>query len=330
MLEISTEELTLNNYDYFEYSKDHPEEMFDPFYKKGLLIIPETSGVDNPLTYNNNKLIECITTFKVLTSKNYTINDKPIIDVVNEIVQILSTTPGINYSAFSQFFMVYNSTYSYFCNLEKPDKFGFVYEMLVKYCAERHDVYLSHGYSNTILQVMCDNYSHKRNGKTSIEKVLSVLNEYNLVRISDISSSDKTNYYFLPDKGDKLLFEAFIKKYHLKMESRAIEQNKLPDIVFNINGEFYICELKTMKGCGGGQNKQLVEVVYFIKFSEDDERFHYIAFIDGDYPNELFKSNMPKIVNQRTDLITALNNNKGNYFVNTAGFKKLISDLFAQ
>ncbi len=319
----------MSNYDYFNFSKSNPEELFDPFYTKGNLVIPSDPKANNQLTTNNSRMIECITTFKYLISKNYTVKDSIVATVVNEIIHILDTTPNINYSAFSQFFMVYNSTYSYFKGLSTSEKFTFVYEMLLRYCAERHDLYLNHGYSNSILQVMSDNYSHKRNSKTSIEKILSILSPYKLKKISEIRLTDTENYYFLPDKGDQDLFEAFIKKYHLKMQSRDIEQNKLPDIVFNCKGHFYICELKTMKGCGGGQNKQIVEVAYFIKFSEQDDRFHYIAFLDGDYANILFQSNMPKVASQRNDIESALRNNERNYFVNTAGFKKLAQDIFS-
>lgn len=318
----------MNNYDYFEYSKNNPEVLFDSFYKKGIIVIPQDATISNELTVNNLRLNECITTFKVLTSNNYNANDKPIVDVVNQVVDILLTTPNINYSAFSQFFMVYNSTFSYFKKLSQEERINFIYEMLLRYCRERHDMYTSHGYSNTILQVMCDNYSHKRNGKSTIEKVLSILNPYNLKRISDIASTDDNNYYFLPDKGDRRLFESFIEKYNLKMESRIVEHNKLPDIVFNCNGEFYICELKTMKGHGGGQDKQMVEIAHFINFKEEDSRFHYLAFLDGNYPNTLFNSNTKKIVGHWEAICCALENNEGNYFVNTAGFKKLLADIF--
>ena len=319
----------MDNYDYFNYSKHNPEEMFDDFYKKGVLVIPEDATTENLLTRNNAKLIECITAFNYMISNGLTLDNELLVNVVNDVVKILSTTPNINYSAFSQFFMVYNSTYGYFASLGDNDKFIFIYEMLLKFCKERHDLYLSHGYSNSIMQVMSDNYSHKRNSKTTIEKILSILSPFDLKHIRSIDLTDEQNYYFLPDKGDSVLFEEFVKKYNLKMQSREIEQNKLPDIVFNCSGQFYICELKTMKGSGGGQNKQIVEVAYFIKFSENDERFHYVAFLDGDYANALFSSNMPKIVNQRNDIVEALNNNKNNYFVNTAGFKKLVADIFS-
>ena len=318
----------MNNYDYFEYSKSNPEEMFDPFYKKGVVVIPADSSKQNSLTINNHRMIECITAFSVLISKDYTIKDKPVFDIVSEIVNILSTTLGINYSAFSQFFMVYNSTYSYFTKLKQDEKIEFIYEMLIKYCQERHGMYLSHGYTDSILQVMSDNYSHKRNGKTSIQKVLSILKPYNLTRIHDIAETDGDDYYFLPDKGDSKMFDQFLIKYNLKMESRAIEQSKYPDVVFKHNGQVYICELKTMKGSGGGQNKQIVELAYFIAFSEKNKKFHYIAFLDGDYANILFSSKMPKVKSQRDDISNALKKNNRNYFVNTAGFEKLVLDLF--
>ena len=318
----------MNNYDYFDFSKNNPEEIFDPYYTKGILVIPENANTNNQLTLNNARMIECITAFKYLNSKQYTINDHMVIELVSEIIEILDNTKNINYSAFSQFFMVYNTTYSYFKSLKKQDKIVFIYTMLLRYCKERHELYLSHGYSNSILQVMSDNYSHKRNSKTTIQKILSILNKYNLKRIGNIEQTDLTNYYFLPDKGDFILFEEFLNKYNLKMESRAIEQNKLPDIVFNCNGHYYICELKTMKGKGGGQNKQIVELAYFIKFSESDSRFHYISFLDGDYANTLLVSDQPKVIAQRQDIINSLKLNDRNYFVNTSGFKKLITDIF--
>ena len=85
-----------------------------------------------------------------------------------------------------------------------------------------------------------------------------------------------------------------------------------------------------MKGSGGGQNKQIVEVAYFIKFSEDNQNIHYITFLDGEYSNRLFNSQMQKIKLQRKDIIDALNNNPNNYFLNTQGFKNLLENIFTK
>lgn len=318
----------MNNLEYYEYSKAFPEKPFDVFYKKNKIVLPKNATEDNELTINDKKLVNLITTFKTVFEKGYTIKDDIILDLVDNVVDILHKTKNINYSAFSQFFMVYNTTHSYFLKLPSKDKRAFIYHMLIKYCQERHDMYCEFGYTSTILQVICDNYSHKRNSKTTIDKILNMLKPYELKHISKLLETDDDDYYFLPDKGNSNLFDQFLIKYNLTMGSRKIEQNKYPDLVFKHNGEIYICELKTMKGIGGGQNKQVVEFINFINYSENNNNIHYLSFLDGDYSNRLFTLNSAKIKNQRKDLELALKLNPNNYFVNTAGMKKLISNIF--
>jgi len=319
----------MNNYHYFEYSKNHPEELLDSFYAKDKVIIPKTNLESNTLTQRNSELIELITAFKVLRNLGKTINNDDIKEIVKRIIFIMDDTEGINMSAFSQFFMVYNFTYSMYKGIKTfEEKVTVIYALLNKFCEERHDMYLSHGYSNTILQVMCDNYSHKRNSKSGIEKVLGILKPLNLNRLSNPGDlDDRDDYYFLPDKGDSSVFEYFLKYYDLKMESRAIEQNKLPDIVFKHDAHFYICELKTMKEGGGGQNKQIVEMANFINFSEGSSRFHYVTFLDCHYSNILLHDMSPKVLSQRQDIEEALQNNPNNYFLNTAGLIKFVHDM---
>ena len=156
------------NIEYFEYSKNHPEALLDPFYAKSMVVIPSTKEEKNLLTENNEKMIKLITAFSVLDDYKKDENDETVQQIVDDIINILNNTPNINYSAFTQFFMVYNSTYSIYQSLKNDQKKKLVYEMLKKYCNERHEMYTSHGYSNAILQVMCDNYSHKRNSKSGI------------------------------------------------------------------------------------------------------------------------------------------------------------------
>lgn len=317
------------NIEFFNYSKNNPEDILDPFYAKDMVVIPSKKEEVNKLTENNEKMIKLITTFSVLDECYKNDSNEIVQKIVLDIIDILNNTPNINFSAFTQFFMVYNSTFSIYKSLSLEDKKRLVYEMLKKYCKERHDMYMSHGYSNAILQVMCDNYSHKRNSKSGIEKVLGILNPYNLNRLTDkryLCTMD--NYYFLPDKGDKGIFEYMLSALNMKMESRAIEQNKLPDIVFKHNNHYYICELKTMKEGGGGQNKQVVEIAYFIKFSESNPNIHYITFLDCNYSNTLFHDESPKVKKQREDIISALHNNPGNYFLNTKGMIEFLKEVF--
>ncbi len=321
----------MNNLELFRFGKQYPEPLFDPFYSKSCVVIPYDVSEENDLTTSNTRLIKLISTFDTLHfEQNKNLSDKTITDTITSIIDILDHTNNINYTPFSQFFMVYNASYSVYESLTYEDKISFIYEMLERYCVERHGMYLSHGYSNIVMQVMSDNYSHKRKGKAGIEKILAQLRPYDLRRItyySDIESCD--DIYFLPDKGDKVSFEKFLVDKAIKMKSREIEQNKLPDIVFKHNNQYYICELKSMKGQGGGQNKQIVEVAYFIKFSEADENIHYVTFLDSQYSNELMNANNPKIVKQREDIEVALINNPGNYFLNTASLQVFLEQVFA-
>ena len=316
-----------NNLFYFDYSKNHPEPIFDSYYIKDKVIIPPTPEKKNTLTSNNEKLIDLITAFDVNRKLNNTRNTATD-QIVKEIKNILDKVEYINYSALCQFFMVYNSSYASYSQMKPDEKIEFLYEILDLYCKERHSIYKSHGYSNSSLQILCDNYSHKRNSKTSINKFCDLLVPLGFHELSNIAAIETDDaYYFLPDKNGTKLFDAMLKNLDMKMESRAIEQSKRPDIVFKYRGHYYVFELKTMKSSGGGQNKQAVEFAYFIRFSESNPNIHYGVFLDSQYANIIFSDKSPKISEQRSDIQKALNQNSGNYFVNTAGIKCFLDDL---
>lgn len=319
----------LDNKRYFNYSKEHPESLFDPYYAKDKIVIPLRAEKKNELTINNEKLIDLITAFEVAISMGKVKDSDNIREIIEAIELILDKTENINYSPFCQFFMVYNASYAAYRDLSKDDKYDFLFEMLILYCKERHGIYKSHGYTNSILQVVCDNYSHKRNSKTSIIKFEDLLKPYTTYNLHDedrVLTDD--DYYFLPDKDGRKCFERLLLELDLKMESRIIEQSKTPDIVFKHNGHYYIFELKMMKGGGGGQNKQAVEFAYFIRFSEKNDKVHYGILLDSLYSNDLFFNTQPKIVEQRKDVLEALNKNPNNFFVNTAGAELLLNDIF--
>ena len=135
------------NIEFFNYSKNNPEDILDPFYAKDMVVIPSKKEEVNKLTENNEKMIKLITTFSVLDECYKNDSNEIVQKIVLDIIDILNNTPNINFSAFTQFFMVYNSTFSIYKSLSLEDKKRLVYEMLKKYCKERHDMYMSHGYS---------------------------------------------------------------------------------------------------------------------------------------------------------------------------------------
>ena len=316
----------MTNLDLFDFSAKHPEPVLDPFYNKGVMVIPPTVTESNLLTERNARLLELVSAFHVLDSQGAGKDDSHVLSILNELRFILDETPNINFSAFSQFFMVYNFAYSSYRDLNNHEKTSFLYDMLRHYCAERHSIYLSHGYTNAILQVMSDNYSHKRNSKSSINKMLSILEPFGFHKLDSPVFSRPNNVFFLPDKGDNELFAVFRDCFGVAMRSAATEQGKLPDMVLGIDNDWFIVEMKNIKGSGGGQDKQLTEVINFVLYTEKNPIIHYLVFLDGDYSNRLFAHQTPKIRRQFEDIRLCLKKNPRNFFLNTEGFKCFLSD----
>jgi len=318
----------MTNLELFEYSGRHPEPIIDPYYNRDKIVIPSTAAQTNELVEKNARLIELITVFGYFQEQEKQKDAPEVVKVIAEIIKILDGTPGINLSPFSQFFMVYNSSYNSFEGYTDEERVEFIYEMLTLYLQERHAMYLSHGYTNSILQVVCDNYSHKRNSKTTIVKICDILAERGIDRAVSAGELFSANCFILPDKGDTELFLSFKKDYKVEMECAKTEQDKLPDMVLGLNGEAYIVEMKSMKGSGGGQDKQLTEVINFIRYAEVNPKIHYITYLDGEYSNLLHGGSMqPKIRCQYDDAVSCLRKHPGNYFLNTAGFKAFLDQI---
>ena len=89
-----------------------------------------------------------------------------------------------------------------------------------------------------------------------------------------------------------------------------------------------LCEAKHLNTSGGGQDKQISELIEILRLTEKN-RISYISFLDGKYSNILLGVNGhdDKITTQRKEIKKFLYNNPNNYWVNTTGFEKLISDL---
>ena len=318
----------MTNVELFKYSGRHPEPIIDPYYNRDKVVIPSTADQTNKLVEGNSRLIELISIFTYFSEQGKDQMHPDVCELIDEVISILTKTEGINLSPFSQFFMVYNSSHNSFVGYTHDEQREFVYEMLQLYSNERHKMYLSHGYTNSILQVVCDNYSHKRNSKTTIVKICDILERVGFIHNPDGEELLSRRFYFLPDKGDKDTFITFKQRCGVVLESAQNEQDKLPDMVFFLNGEYFIVEMKSMKGSGGGQDKQLTEVINFIRYAESDEHIHYITYLDGEYSNLLHSgTTQPKIRRQYDDAMACLRNHPGNYFLNTAGFEEFVREI---
>lgn len=314
----------MTNVEIFKHSAAHSEPMYDPYYTGNLEVIPRTIDESNDLTTANQKVIELISAYNVLRENKEEPAMRCVDKIIDDIIMLLDRTNHVNFLPFVQFFMTKNANFALYKKIPQGDKATFIRQMLDLYCAERHGMYLSHGYSNSTLQVVCDNYSHKRNCKTTINKIESMLASYKYRKSAKAVFCAKSREYFLPDKTARSVFEQFRNAY--KIEFKAQEIGKLPDMVFNIGENIYIMEMKSMKLSGGGQNHQAAEIVNFIRYAEKDARIHYLTFLDSDYANEFFDKRSPKIKKQYDDALDNLERYPGNFFVNTEGFRKFLAD----
>jgi hypothetical protein len=104
-------------------------------------------------------------------------------------------------------------------------------------------------------------------------------------------------------------------------------QNKSADVAFtDRDGNIYISELKHTKETGGGQDKQVSELISLISFTEKDARIRYLSFLDGIYFNTFVNPTAPKTLAQVNQIKNYLQTNSRNYFVNTYGMLEILKN----
>jgi len=324
-------EVNLNNQDYFNYLISNPEGSIDPMYHKAVdrKVIPDTKEERNSLIDANENLIRFISSYQTLVfDLNKEINDEDVNKLLNLIIENLSIR-GMNYSPFCQYFNVHNMNYSIYIKMDHEKQKNFLHYILNYYIIQRHSIYLSHGYSNIVLQCFSDNYSHKRKGTYGTNKISDVMKLNEINHLSQYNNDlTKEIYYILPDgkNGDKPIFHLILQNHNIQFQYLK-DKHKYPDALVKIGNHIFIVEQKNMKEDGGGQDKQTVEITDFIKYEESNPLIHFVTFVDGIYANKLIPSATSKTLSQYTDVVSALAKNKSNYFTNSFGFMELIQNF---
>lgn len=318
----------INNLDIFDFSLKNREPIIDEFYlKKGKLIISANPKKPTDLMSRNVDLLEGISAYSFsLKNKNKTASKQAL----ERILGIIKSK-NINYSEFVSFWSVIDISFSLFNKLPKEQQIEILKRIIEKYIQMRHGLYSTYGYTPTTLQVGKDAKAHKESGSLGAEKVSSILESFgyenydgeNLAKFT----SSKSKIYIQTDKKGKKLFRDLIVKNKMKFSWSESKEGKMPDLLFRNGRDIFIVEHKHMKEGGGGQDKQINEIISFIGYKEKNEKIHYISFLDGIYFN-LFSMKLSlkttKISTQIKNIRKNLKLNKQNYFVNTAGFKKLL------
>lgn len=274
----------------------------------------------------NLDIIESISAYKFGKQNNNEVSIRQAVEKILEIVQ----SKNINYSEFVSFWPVVDISYSLFLKMSFDEKRKFMRDVIEKYIKLRHNLYSSYGYSPTTLQVGKDAKAHKESGNLGIRKVSQILDEAGYLKSNRETLKNFVHLgnkrYIESDKKGKKLFKNLIQYYKIKFLWSENKEQKMPDFLIKNAGSIFIAEHKHMKEEGGGQDKQINEIINFISYQEDNKDIHYLSFLDGIYFN-LFtdkkRLNGGKILSQLKNIKYNLSQNKQNYFVNTAGFQKI-------
>jgi len=319
-----------NNLNLFEYSLDNREPFIDDYYlKSGNLLISEDPQKPTELMRTNAALIEAITAYNFVKKHG---NKAAVLDAL-EAVLIAVKSRNINYSEFVSFWPVVDISHSIFIKMNHKEQLETLENIVEKYIELRHPYYLAYGYSSTTLQVGKDAKAHKESGGLGVHKVAAILNTVGFKHVDAdsvedfIGAGDKK--YIEADKKGKKLFKKLLTAYDIRFLWSNKKEKKLPDVLIKFKDHIFIVEHKHMKESGGGQDKQINEIISLISFQEKNPKIHYISFLDGIYFNLFAKKDMNngKILTQLKNIKKYLDMNPQNYFVNTAGFKKLIDGL---
>jgi len=310
----------MTNIELFTYSINHKENMLDRYYNSDINILDYSNREAQNILKNNNKLIDIIDEYAKLR-KTLKEHEKEVI--YDSIIKLLKK-PNMNLNCFSQYFSVHDTSFTVYDKFSGTQKKYFISTVLDHFIENRHTLYNELNYSNMYLQVLYDSHAHKRMTKHGVNKVQQQLCNAHY----KISTKDELqNMTFItPDSIGKNKFIELIKSLNIDFVWMNSKQNKIPDMIFMNNNNIYILEHKHVKESGGGQGKQISEIIDFI--SHKEANVSYISYMDGIYFNSYDNPNFNnKLYEQKNQIIRYLTENSNNFFVNTSGFEKLLKTI---
>ncbi len=299
---------TLNNLHYFEISRNNPEKLFDDFY------VFDNKHTDlNKYIKNTKEIKNILITIKTLQNK------KEKAGIVNKYFLELSKVIG-KYSNCSEFACFVNACDNIIEEVKNDIN-------LLKKITE---IYFSKRVLNEIvpeewIQAILDTNSSRKKGKCGENKLISILKTRGYDEVSNWDDFVNSNYCVVKF-SKKFNLENVRKNLDIKIKTK--KQNKTLDLIIKTKNKIFLCEAKHLNTSGGGQDKQISELIEILNLSEKNG-ISYISFLDGKYSNVLLGENGygDKITTQRKEIKKFLNNNPNNYWLNTAGFSKLFLDL---
>jgi len=296
------------NLHYFEISKNNQEELLDDFY-----IFDEKHPDLNKYIKNIKEIKNILITIRTLQSKKEksTVIDKYFIE--------LSKIIG-KYSNCSEF-ACFISACDNFIDKAKSE-IDLLKKITERYFAKR---VLNEMVPEEWVQAILDTNSSRKKGKCGENKLISILKKHGFIEVFNWDDFFKIDYCVVK----------FSKKFSLKnvrknlgVKIKTKKQNKILDLMIKAKDKILLCEAKHLNTCGGAQDGSISELIEILGLREKNG-VSYISFLDGKYSNVLLgdRGRGDKVTTQRKEINKHLKNNPDNYWLNTAGFEILISDL---
>lgn len=187
------------------------------------------------------------------------------------------------------------------------------------------------------IQAILDSGSSRRKGKAGEKKLLEIAVKNKFVLVNNWRDF-KNSTLAVANFSNKTFNIANIKS-NLGIDVDFGNQGKKLDIILKSNDNFIFIEAKHMSLGGGGQDKQVDELIKILKKRPVNKNTHYVCFLDGVHSNKLLDIKEENIVNpdtitgsgkisqQQKAIINAIHSNPENMWVNTYGYTELIKNL---
>lgn len=298
-----------SNRHYFKISQNNFEELLDDFY-----VFDDEHPELEKYIKNTKKIKNLLITIKILQDKKE--NEKIIDKYFYDLSQILGKFA--NCSEFACFINACDNT----LQLVRKEL------ELLKNITRR---YFKRRILNEVapaewLQAILDTNSSRKKGSCGENKLLHILQKSGFTKAE--SWEDFLKKKKCVTKFSKIFSVKNVRK-NFNIRLAAKKQGKKLDLIIKCGNKILLCEAKHLNTSGGGQDKQISELIEIISLKEKNKNIFYISFLDGNYSNIFLsdKGGGDKIKTQRKEIKKCLEKNPKNFWVNTAGFKALVSDL---
>ena len=297
-----------NNQHYFKISQENPEPSLDGFY-----VFDNKNPNLKKYIKNTKEIKEILTTIKTLQKKKE--SPKTINKYFEELQKSLS-----EFSNCSEFICFVNACDNTLDAVKKD--LDLMKKITQKYFSKR---LLNELVPEEWIQAILDSNSSRKKGKCGELKLISILKKLNFNEVKNWKDFKKSNKCITQFSK---VFSVKKVQENLNIKIKAKKQGKKLDLIVKYKNKIFLIEAKHLNTSGGGQDKQISELIEILNLKEKTPNISYISFLDGSYSNILLSKSKAgdKLKTQRKEIKKYLRKNPNNYWLNTVGFKTLFSN----